>query len=294
LYHQIILDLGLTETAPERLDDATMNQLGQILDAHSQGQVEEIRDALAGSALASLQVDGETIEARHEIDGVPGQVAITYHTPEVDAVMLPSRNALRNSCATCFPRECDLENPRSACRRTAPPVSAGHAVDFQPSEAARRFVASLQRGEPVIVFPPEDDAFVDDLSAEEDPTPHVLVDHDGTPECAQGCPGCLMEGDGPIDEELLAAEPSESEAGTACTGRVDCAASGHVSGCFAHTLDVSSSVGRHASDQPTKSFFGGVRNILRSRREERTIEIPPPLDGTVSGNLPEAASAEAE
>jgi hypothetical protein len=116
LYQQACVDLKLTPS-----DEAGFH----VLLPDTAALIHQVVLVDAGIPQAQIEEDMVVIEARYELpDGAnPPRFAIEYDTSEVNGMLMPSRNAMRNSCATCFPRPCDLDNPRKMCRRSAPPVS---------------------------------------------------------------------------------------------------------------------------------------------------------------------------
>jgi hypothetical protein len=116
LYQQACVDLKLTPS-----DEAGFH----VLLPDTAALIHQVVLVDAGIPQAQIEGDMVVIEARYELpDGAnPPRFAIEYDTSEVNGMLMPSRNAMRNSCATCFPRPCDLDSPRKMCRRSAPPVS---------------------------------------------------------------------------------------------------------------------------------------------------------------------------
>jgi hypothetical protein len=188
------------------------------------------------------------------------------------ALLVPSRAAMRNSCATCFPHECDPESPRMMCRRSAPLTSGRHMAvepiqdvsDTDFFEAVGKISTALLadvdpadvQAECVITTVPNDFAetgaaqFLAGATRARNELAAAGQEREGI---QNSCPldgeplaSTVMEVSRPTIYRHVDGTSHEDRSGElrvptapACTGEVNCEATAHTSGCFAETLDVS-------------------------------------------------------
>lgn len=204
-----------------------------------------------------VRVEGDTIEARYET--ADGGLMIEHDTSEGHGLMLPSRTAMQNSCATCFPNSCDLERPRSMCRRSAP------ATGRTSGQAMQSFLEQVRALSPETltgIHPVDVNAEITITSV-----PAEVVKAASTVDVTKVCP---MDGAALSSTQTREGQPTvyrhadgvthfDRVEGTSaritempkCTGMADCPATMHVQNCFAEILDVSRSVERALIDEIT-------------------------------------------
>jgi hypothetical protein len=237
-------------------------------------QAQEVSDAIAAFHRDALHNVEETVRGFRLRYQIPLRPKLSDPPTAEPAPELPSRAAMRNSCSTCFPRPCDLENPRSECRRTAPPVSEQQAVEFKPSGELREWLYALHNHKPIPGHESPGEVTITSVPAEVieqavQPDNRLLIGAtaDGDAEVihwpeeseprmfATGAFQALQALEAKPDFITDATDFNASLArptmarnfevtgelpaiAMTCTGDVDCQALVHVHGCFADTLDV--------------------------------------------------------